>query len=392
MRATVGISAEQSVVRGVVLTISQQGVRPTVLRAVEQPTEESTAASVAAALGTITADVESDIRIDDVAVAYRTVDERRAIVSGLSSAPWRSSSLVSTKMALLALLDDMSGLDHYGTVLVLEIVNYCTSFLVVGRRRDKILASDSWSSGVVDTDSASVAIGRIWTTLDGVGVLPDAVVLCGSSAEAPEVVSALQRGLAAPVIQVPDFATAAARGAALVAAAPFRNVPVEAPSGRRRTGRVVLVGAAVAALLGGTGIAVVQLRADHPDNGEVRDPAGNPVSPPASEAAPGAPSPAAAVPTPMAEPPALPIEPTVPPAEWPVSTTWSAPTPEVRTGPVAPSGAQQPAAPTTMVGQTPTPETPPPTTTVGPIETPTPGSPLATTTIGPPNGGPAVPP
>ncbi|MGO4613829.1 hypothetical protein AB4305_06605 [Nocardia sp. 2YAB30] len=390
MTATVGISAEQSVVRAVVLSMPQRGVRPTVLCAVEQAAEESPAASAAAALGTITADAGSDTRIDDVAVAYRTVAERRAIVSGLSSAQWRSSSLVSAKMALLALLEDMSGLDHYGTVLVLEVVNYCTSFLVVGPQRDKILACDSWSSGVVDADSASLAIGRIWTTLDGVGMLPDAVVLCGSSAGEPEVVSALQLGLAAPVTRVPDFDTAVARGAALVAAAPFRNVPVGAPSGRR-TGRVVLVGAAVAALLGGTGIAVVQLRADRPDNAEIREPAENPVPAPAPEAPPAAPTSEAAVPTPVAEPSAPPVDPTVPLSVRPVSPTRSAPTPEVRTGPVAPSGVQQPAAPTTISPtETPAPEIPAPTTTVGPAETPTPGTP-PTTAVGPPNGWPAGP-
>ncbi|WP_280301020.1 hypothetical protein [Nocardia abscessus] len=151
MRATVGISAEQAVVRGVMLSsTAPQGTRPTMLREVEQPVEHSTAASVAAALDALTADAGSDTEIDDVAVAYRTVAERRAIVSQLSSAMWRSSSLVSTKTALQALVENTPGLAEYGTLLVLEIVGYHTSSLVVGPNREEILAFDSWSSGVVD--------------------------------------------------------------------------------------------------------------------------------------------------------------------------------------------------------------------------------------------------
>ncbi|MGK8524019.1 hypothetical protein ACRS6B_21810 [Nocardia asteroides] len=60
MRATVGISAEQAVVRGVMLeSTARRGSRPAVLREVERPVGHSTAASVAATLDALTAETES---------------------------------------------------------------------------------------------------------------------------------------------------------------------------------------------------------------------------------------------------------------------------------------------------------------------------------------------
>ncbi|MEV6324644.1 hypothetical protein AB0M45_26170 [Nocardia sp. NPDC051787] len=323
MRATVGISAEQTVVRGVVLSV-RQGAPPTVLREAEQPVEHSTATSVADTLEALTG-ADAGIEIDDVAVAYRTVPERRAIVSHLSTASWHSSSLVSAKTALLALLDDVPGLAEYGTLLVLEVVGFHTAYLVVGPRRAEILASDSWSSGVVDADTAGEAIDRIRPELEAAGLRPDAVLLCGTSAGKPDVVSAVRLGLAAPVIIAPHFANAVAYGAALVAAAPFRSVPAAmVPAGRRHTGRAILVAAAIAALAGGAAVAVVQAPEDRPANTEIRGPAADPV--PAQEPMPEA---QPVIPIPAAQPPAvdpMPVtttlpypEPSVPPMPPPVS-------------------------------------------------------------------------
>ncbi|WP_040779303.1 hypothetical protein [Nocardia pneumoniae] len=314
--ATVGISAEQTVVRGVVLSV-RQGGPPAVLREVEQPVEQSSAASVAAVLDALTR-ADADIAIDDVAVAYRTVPERRAIVSGLSSASWRSSSLVSLKTALLALLDDIPDVAEYGTLLVLEVVGYHTSYIVVGPQRDEILASDSWSSGVVDADTAGQAIGRIREGLEAAGSRPDAVLLCGTSAGSPDVVSAVRLELGAAVIIAPHFANAAAFGAALVAAAPFRSVPVEAvPGGRRHPGRAMLVAAAIAALAGGAAVAVVQAPEDRPANTELRGPAAAPAPMPEAQrvnpipaGSPPAVDPATTLPYP---------EPSLPPAPPPAS-------------------------------------------------------------------------
>ncbi|MFI9411134.1 hypothetical protein [Nocardia gamkensis] len=299
MRATVGISAEQAVVRGVMVSsTAQRGTRPDVLREIEQPVEHSTAASVAATLEALTAEAAAGTEIDDVAVAYRTVAERRAIVSQLSSASWRSSSLVSAKAALLAMIEDIPGLAQYGTVLVIELVGYHTSYLVTGPDRNGILSCGGWSSGVVDADTAGLAIDRIRSAIAADGLLPDAVVLCGSSAGDPDVVAAVRLALDVPVMAAPDHANAAAYGAALVAAAPFRSAPAApAAAGRRHGGRVILAGAAAAALLGGAAIAVVQAREDRPADAAIGGPAQAPV--PAARLA--EPNPAAVPPAPAAE-------------------------------------------------------------------------------------------
>ncbi|WP_157107027.1 hypothetical protein [Nocardia arthritidis] len=353
MRATVGISAEQAVVRGVLLSsTAQRGTRPDVLREIEQPVEHSTAASVVATLEALTAEVEAGTEIDDVAVAYRTVAERRAIVSQLSSASWRSSSLVSAKAALLAMIEEIPGLARCGTVLVVEFVGYQTSYLVTGPDRTEILSSGGWSSGVVDAETADLAIDRIRPAVAADGLLPDAVVLCGSAAGDRDVVAAVRLALAVPVMVAPDHANAAAYGAALVAAAPFRSAPV-APSaaGRRHGGRVVLASAAAAALLGGAAVAVVQAREDRPADVEIGAPAQGPVpaarlAEPNPAAVPPAPAaeqaPVAVLPEPASTPepyPEPPIPP--PPAPHPAEAQAQLPVPPVPP-PVPPPAEQQP--------------------------------------------------
>ncbi|WP_157170809.1 hypothetical protein [Nocardia araoensis] len=373
MRATVGISAEQAVVRGVMVSsTARRGTRPAVLREIVQPVEDSTAASVAAALDALTAAAGSGAEIDDVAVAYRTVAERRAIVSQLSEASWRSSSLVSTKTALLALLEDMPGLAEYDTLLVLEVVGYHTSYLVTGPNRGEILVSGTWSSGVIDAETADSAAGRIRPALEAAGLRPDAVVLCGASAGDPRVVAALRAGLDAPVIAVPDHANAAAYGAALVAAAPFRSAAAE-PAGpdRRRGGRVILAGAAVAALLGGAAIAVAQAREDRPPSSEIGDPAQASVTAPQ----PVAPNPALVTPTPAAEQAPISVMPEAvatpepypePPMPPPHPANAEAPLPVPPIPPAPPPAEQQPPP----HPRTPSPtESPAPATAAAPDDT-----------------------
>ncbi|MGK8524018.1 hypothetical protein ACRS6B_21805 [Nocardia asteroides] len=289
---------------------------------------------------------------------------------------------MSTKTVLLALLGDLPGLAGYGTLLVLEVVGYHTSYLVVGPDRDEILAFDSWSAGVVDADTAGLAADRIRPALEEAGLLPDAVVLCGSSTGNPDVLSALRREFDAPVIAVPDYANAAAYGAALVAAAPFRSAP-DAPAApdRRRAGRVVLAGAAAAALLGGAAIAVVQAREDRPPNAEI----GGPAQAAVPAAGPAEPTPAAAIPAPAAEqyPMALPPdaasipqpypEPPVPPAPAPNPANAQADMPiqPVPPAPGPPPANEQPPTPRhrpTTTTISPEPPGPPPATAAAPEE------------------------
>ncbi|MBF6468413.1 hypothetical protein IU427_25050 [Nocardia beijingensis] len=385
MRATVGISAEQAVVRGVMLaSTAPRGTRPDVLRDIAQPVEHSTAAAVAAALDALTDEAGAGTEIDDVAVAYRTVAERRAIVSQLSSVSWRSSSLVSTKTALLALLQDFPDVARYDTLLVLEVVGYHTSYLVTGSDRHQIRTSGAWSSGVVDADTADLAIDRLRPALAAAELSPDAVVLCGSSAGNPDVVAAVRRGLAVPVIVAPDHANAAAYGAALVAAAPFRSTSAApAASDRRHPGRVILAGAAAAAVLGGAAIAVAQAREGRPADAEVR----GPVQAPISAAQPVVPNPAAAPPAAVGEQapiavlpgPAAPPEPypgpPVPPAPAPYPLDDQAQAPAAQPLPpapvppqVEPQPSQERHRPTTTT-YSPEPPGPSPTTAAVPDDT-----------------------
>ncbi|MFR9751698.1 hypothetical protein ACL02S_11765 [Nocardia sp. 004] len=314
MGVTVGISAEQAVVRGVMLLFeARQGAGPIVLREIEQPVGNSIAASVAATLDALVSAAGPRAKIDDVAVTYRTVAERRAIVSQVSG---QSPSLVSIRTALLALLDDLPGPAKYGTVLVLEVSATHTSYFVTGPQRDALLASDSWAFGVVDSDTAAQVVSRVRPTLDAAGLAPAAVVLCGSAAGNPEIVSALRLGLDVPVIGGPDFVYAAAYGAALVAATRAGNTPVAPiPAEPRRTGRVLVATAAVAAVLGGAVLTIMQLRTEHSE----------PKSPTAASAAASPWSAATTEPhpetrphqvnEPVPAPPAPPAEPIPPPAE-----------------------------------------------------------------------------
>ncbi|MFI6996741.1 hypothetical protein [Nocardia sp. NPDC050175] len=261
--ATVGISTERTVVRGVLLTDGPEpGTRPGVVREVHQQVDEDPAtAVVVAVLDRLT--TESDLQVDDVAVTYRTVAERRALVSHLSSLKWRSASLVSARSALLAVIQDMPGLDEFGTVLVVEALSDHTCCAVIGPDRARIMAADSWPVGLSDADSTSKAISRMWPMLDAISARPDAVVLCGAAAAEPEIATVLQLALTAPVLRLPDFANAAARGAALVAAEQIRNPPAAIPRDRRPPIRLLLSAAALATLLGASSFTIAQLHAEH---------------------------------------------------------------------------------------------------------------------------------
>ncbi|WP_280186699.1 hypothetical protein [Nocardia gipuzkoensis] len=199
--------------------------------------------------------------------------------------------------------------------------------------------------------------------------MPDAVVLCGSSAGNPDIVAALRLGFTAPVIVAPDYVEAAAYGAALVAAAPFRSAPTAPPvADRGHVGRVVLAGAAAAALLGGAAMAVVQARENRPANAEIDGPVQVSIS-----------APQLAEPNPVAVPPApaleqIPVAPSLDSA----STPGPYPGPEVPPQPEPyPANAQplpiEPVPPgPPPVEQPPTPHRHRPTTTTISPEPPAP--------------------
>ncbi|MEV2219260.1 hypothetical protein AB0E01_05225 [Nocardia vinacea] len=358
--ATVGISVEQAVVRGVVLAAGQPEI---VLRSVQRrPGGGAVGAAISGLLDGFADELGDDTGVEDVAIVYRSVAERRSIVSELAAGKWASSSLVSDRSALAVLAREERGLDEFGTVLVLELVEGQTSFVLLGPARDTVSAADSWACGPVDADSAGHMISRISPILDSVDV--DAVAVCGSGADDPDIATVLQVGFEAPVILVPDYADAAARGAALIAAERLRELPVVVPRNGRRKRRLLLGAAAVATVLGASGIAVAQIL---DDPGEAIGRAAESLSPSTPAAAiPSAPitiesapptAPTAIEPTPQQ---LAPMAPTRPPARRtpPATTTQTtepgaAPTTESTPGSAPPTepGATTTEAPTsTTVG------------------------------------------
>ncbi|MET7767175.1 hypothetical protein [Nocardia sp. NPDC005366] len=265
MRATVGLSVEQTAVRGVIVSCTPEDDAPEpVLRTVEEPVADG-AGAVPGVLDRIVAAVAPDIRIENVAVVYRTVEERRAIVSRLSAGGWSSASLVSLRSALLAAVRAVPGQERYGPVLVVETVDRRTSYALVDAARTRVLASDTWQPGIIDAESAAAALTRIRQQGDSPSSRPQAVLLCGAAAGVPAIAAAFDSGLGVPVLQVPGAATMAARGAALIASSQIEDPDREtSPAVRARLRRPVLIAAAVIAVLGATGLAVAQIDDNHP--------------------------------------------------------------------------------------------------------------------------------
>ncbi|WP_327093732.1 hypothetical protein OIE68_26210 [Nocardia vinacea] len=372
--ATVGISVEQSVVRGVVLAAGPPGV---VLRSIQRRLRGgAVGAAISGVLDGVAEELGDETGVEDVAIVYRSVAERRAIVSQLAAGKWASSSLVSDRSALAVLAREERGLDEFGTVLMLELVDGQISFVIVGPARDAVSAADSWTSGTVDADSAGHMIGRILPILESVDV--DAVAVCGSGAGDPDIAPVLQLGFEAPVIVVPDHADGAARGAALIAAERLRELPVAVPSNGRRKRRLLLGAAAVATVLGASGIAVAQIL-DDPSSEAIGRAAESLLPSTPAAAIPSAPITIESAPrtTPIAiEPPPQqisPIAPTRPPARRTPPATASAPTTRTTEPGAAPATETTPgSAPLTEPGST---------TTEAPTSTaPTP------TTVGAPDG------
>ncbi|MFF2549470.1 hypothetical protein ACFVUS_00670 [Nocardia sp. NPDC058058] len=253
MRVFGGISAERSVVRGVLLPDSTDRQRDS--PALEYPIQDEPVDTVT--LRVLDALEREAPELGDVAVVYRSATERRATVSALAGGKWQRASHVSIKAALLALAREAAGT---GNLMVLELLDNHTAFVLVGPGRTRIFAADSWPIGVVGAHSTQEAIERIRPISDASGVRPDAILICGAVANDAAVADAVRLGFATPVAIAPDAANAVARGAALVAAEQLRELDADAPEGNRRAGRVLLGAAAVAATLAAVGVTVVQIR------------------------------------------------------------------------------------------------------------------------------------
>ncbi|MFC9876795.1 hypothetical protein ACFVJR_29725 [Nocardia salmonicida] len=381
MTTTVGISAERTVVRGVLLS-NAPGKRPEVVRAVEQRVEDG--GSIVGALDALT---ESSPVVADVAVAYHAAEDRQRIVSQLADGPWRASSLVSTRSALCALVGDMPELAEFETVVLLNLADRTATAVVVGPDRRQILASDAWTTGFAegtsldgpveafDGDAMTEAIAHVRSMLESIPTHPGAVALCGSSAADPEIAGALRYALTARVVLVPDFAEATARGAALIAADQARQQSAEPPRAPRRPKRLLLTAAALAAFLGVSGFAVAQVLDDSTpatNAGSLDTTSPSPSSAPTTVEAPLPSSPAALPPPAQPAPPPAPApDPGMPSAAAPARPS-VATTPTAPRGPVPPTRVPAPEAGPTDSSAPPSspeaaaPSAPPTPTKVGP--------------------------
>lgn len=367
MTTTIGISAERTVVRGVLLA-DAPGKPSEVLRAIQQRGDDG--GSIVDTLDTLARTAPA---IADVAVAYHTTEDRQRIVSELAGGPWRTSSLVSTRSALFALIADLPELGAFGTVLMLNLADHTATAVVVGPDRRQILASDGWTTGFAegvavegpafDSDAMTETIGHVRSMLASIPAHADAVALSGSSAVDPEIANALRYELTARVILVPDPADATARGAALIAADQARKQAAPPARAARGRGAVVLTAAAVAAVLGVSGFVVSQALDESTPTTSARSldttTGSTPpstiaptttdaqVSPPASPSPPAAQPPAPApVPTPIPDnriwadtphpaPPVAAAAPTTTPPRDPAPAPEETPAPET-TAPAAP--------------------------------------------------------
>ncbi|MEV4203774.1 hypothetical protein [Nocardia salmonicida] len=342
MTTTVGISAERTVVRGVLLS-NAPGKRPEVLQAVEQRVADG-----GSIVGVLDALTESSPVVADVAVAYHTAEDRQRIVSQLADGQWRASSLVSTRSALFALVGDMPELTEFETVVLLNLADRTATAVVVGPDRRQILASDTWTTGFADgtsrdgpaeafdADAMTETIAQVRSMLESIPTHPGAVALCGSSAADPEIAGALRYALTARVVLVSDFAEATARGAALIAADQVRQQSAEPPRAPRRPKRLLLTAAALAAFLGVSGFAVAQVLDDSTPTtnaGSLDTTSRSPSSTPTTVEAPLPTSP---------QPPAEPAPPLAPAPDPGVPSAAAPAPPSAATAPTAPRGPNPP--------------------------------------------------
>lgn len=373
--ATAGVSAERTVVSGVLLSrASTDGASPTVLRTAERDIEDgATVETVVTVLGEVAAASDDDVEIEDVAVAYRSPGQRREILTALADGPWRAASLVSTRSALAAYVAHLPEVAGHATVLVLEAADFHTTCAVVGKARAHAPAGDSWQTVVADDEHIERTVARVRSVLTAVDATPDAVVLCGSAAGDAKLEEALRSAFAVPIVHPPDPGSAVAQGAALAAAATAR-APLTIPPARRGA-RPLLVAAAAALILGAAGFAAAQVFDRGSDTAQQQPAPQGRAEPIASSAAPSP----AEVPSPAGTPPPAEVPP--PPAELPPPPAEVPPPPPDPTAEAAeqaspPAPAVVPQRPVPPRVQPPSPE-PEPEAPPAPDAPPAPAAPIA---------------
>lgn len=205
------------------------------------------AAAVHTALDAIAAELDNEHEIAGVAVSYRDANERRAIVTRLAETEWRTASLVSAKSAHLFVAGAMTWLDEFDNLLIVEAVPGYQAMTLVDPGRHRVLAAYS-QTGAPTPDALRAGVSAAWDQFEAASVKPGAVVLVGSSSDAPAVRDAVA-GFGVPVLPCRLAPFAPAAGAALVALGDTVVVPISAGSRSKRG--PALVAAAASVLVGG---------------------------------------------------------------------------------------------------------------------------------------------
>lgn len=248
---TLGVSTERGAVHAVAFaaagaTLTDRMLLRRTVRAGGDSKAE-VAVAVQTALDSMAAELDDEHEIAGVAVSYRDAAERRAIVTRLASTPWRTASLVSAKSAHLFVAGAMTWLDEFDNLLVYEAVPGHQAMTLLDPGRHRVLAASA-QTGAPTPDALRAGVSAAWDQFEAAGVRPGAVVLVGSTADAPAVREAVA-GFGVPVLPCRLAPFAPAAGAALVALGDSVDVPIPvAPHAKRGT---ALVAAAASLLAGG---------------------------------------------------------------------------------------------------------------------------------------------
>ncbi|RDI45293.1 hypothetical protein [Nocardia mexicana] len=302
---TFGVSTERGAVQAVALLAGTDNLPERILhhrtQQIRGDGKQDLARAVETALDDLAAEIGADYEDAGAAVTYRDAAERRAIVTGLASGPWRTASLVSAKSAHLALARAMTWVAEFDNLVVCDVVPGYQGFSLISPDRDRVVAGFTTAGGTISKETMRPAVTAAWDQFDAAGVRPDAVVLIGSAAGDTAVSSALGTGFGASIVPCKVAAAGSAIGAALVVQ-PEATEGAE-PGRARRTRGTTAVFAAASVLAGGlvvggvyqvagksrtdsaTTLTNARIAADTQRTYPVRDPAVRPV--PAAEEEPG---------------------------------------------------------------------------------------------------------
>ncbi|MEU4813320.1 hypothetical protein AB0H20_29315 [Nocardia fluminea] len=267
---TLGVSTERGAVHAVAFT--ESGVTLTdrmLLRRTVRANGDGkaeVAVAVHAALEAIEAELDDEHEIAGVAVSYRDAVERRAIVTRLADTEWRTASLVSAKSSHLFVAGAMTWLDEFDNLLVYEAVPGYQAMTLIDQGRHRVLAAYS-QTGAPTPDALRAGVSAAWEQFEAASVKPSAVVLVGSSSDAPAVRDAAA-GFGVPVLPCRLAPFAPAAGAALVALGDTVVVPISTGSRSRRGTAMVAAAASVLAggLVAGGTYAVINSGSPEVDN------------------------------------------------------------------------------------------------------------------------------